>query len=89
MYFRIVISYTVMLDVGCATAFAVLKLASLQEPPQSPLVQIGAALKISGSLKLAVCGQQSAVCSWQPAPRLWGWPLFRYTCNNHFVHNNV
>ena len=30
--------------------FAVLKLASLQEPPQSPLVQIGAALKISGSL---------------------------------------
>ena len=87
MYFRVVNSYTVMLVVQ--QLFAVLKLASLQEPPKSPLVQIGAALKISGSLKLAVCGQQSAVCSWQPAPRLWGWPLFRYTCNNHFVHSNV
>ena len=89
MYFRIVISYTVMLDVGCATAFAVLKLASLQEPPQSPLVQIGAALEISGSLGIAVYRQQSAVCSWHSAPGLWGWPLFRYTCNNHFVHSNV
>ena len=56
-----------MLDVGCATAFAVLKLASLQEPPQSPLVQIGAALEISSSLEIAAC--------WHSAPGLWGWPF--------------
>ena len=86
MYFRVVISYTVMLDVGCATAFCSPQVGKLARTTPSSLVQKGAALEISGSLEIAVCRQQSAVCSWHSAPGLWGWPLFRFICNNHFVH---
>ena len=64
MYFRFVNSYatnTVMWVVQ-QLPFADLKLASCKNPLKSPLVQIGAALKMKGSL-------QSAVCS-----KLWSWP---------------
>ena len=70
MYFRFVNSYatnTVMWVVQ-QLPFADLKLASCKNPPKSPLVQIGAALKISNS-------QQSVVCNQQSAPKLWSWPL--------------
>merc|ERR1712081_44278 len=58
--------------------FAVLKLAKLARTTPSPLVQKGAALKISSSLEIAAC--------WHSAPGLWGWPLIIFICNKHFVH---
>ena len=53
MYSRFVNSYatnTVMWVVQQLPCFADLKLASCKNPPKSPLVQIGAALKMEGSL---------------------------------------
>ena len=46
-----------MLVVQQLPCFADLKLASCKNPPKSPLVQIGAALKMKGSLQSAVCSK--------------------------------
>ena len=77
MYFRIVISYTVILDSGCATVCSP-HAGKLARATPSSLVQKGAALEISGSLEIAAC--------WHSAPGLWGWPLIILICNKHFVH---
>ena len=57
MYFRFVNSYTVMLVVQQLPCFCRPQVGKLQEPPKSPLVQIGAALEMKGSLQSAVCSK--------------------------------
>ena len=66
--------------VGCwlCNSFCSPQVGKLARTTPSPLVQKGAALKISGSLEIAAC--------WHSAPGLWGWPWFRFICNKHFVH---